>query len=83
MNLGDRVIASVASHPAIRSIRLVGSRADGSATECSDWDFRVEANDFTAAAVASNLEAIDAHFWDWMLWLTTAAPGEEPGAGFR
>jgi hypothetical protein len=122
MNLADRIIASVAPHPAIRSVRLVGSRAEGSAIELSDWDFRVEANDFDAAAAAlphllapleplaqqwdrlspewcwmlivrgptkvdlifpdephdneppwkpdhSNLEAIEAHFWDWMLWL--------------
>jgi hypothetical protein len=122
MNLADRVIACVEPHSAIRSIRLVGSRADGSATEFSDWDFRVEATDFAAAAEAlphvltplqplahqwdrlsrewcwmlivsgpvkvdlifpdephaneppwqpdrANLEAIEAHFWDWMLWL--------------
>jgi hypothetical protein len=122
MELPDQIIASVAHHPAIRSIRLVGSRAEGSATEFSDWDFRVEANDFAAAAEAlphllaplhplvqqwdrlspewcwmlivpgpakidlifpdephrsepprrpsrENLDAIEAHFWDWMLWL--------------
>lgn len=123
MNLADRIIACVAPDPAIRSIGLVGSRADGSATELSDWDFRVEATDFAAAAAAlpnllaplrplvhqwdrlsaewcwmsivrgpakvdlifpeephikeppwepdgTNLEAIEAHFWDWMLWLS-------------
>jgi hypothetical protein len=122
MNFADRIIACVELDPAIRSIRLVGSRADGSATEFSDWDFRVEANDFAAAGNAlphllapvqplagqwdrlspewcwmlivrgpakvdlifpdephsneppwepgdCNLEAIEAHFWDWMLWL--------------
>ena len=122
MNLADRVIACVEPHPAIRRIRLVGSRADGSATEFSDWDFRVETTDFAAAAEAlpqlltplqpfaqqwdrlshewcwmlivrgptkvdlifpdephtneppwqpdhANLEAIEAHFWDWLLWL--------------
>jgi hypothetical protein len=122
MNLADRIIACVEPDPAFRSIRLVGSRADGSATEFSDWDFRVEATDFAAAADAlphllaplrplaqqwdrlspewcwmlivggpakvdlifpdephsneppwepdrDNLEAIEAHFWDWMLWL--------------
>ena len=52
MHLADRVIASVAPHPAIRSIRLVGSRAEGRATEFSDWDFRVQANDFAAAVKA-------------------------------
>src|SRR5919199_3157710 len=122
MNLADRIIASVAPDPAIRSIQLVGSRADGTAAEFSDWDFRVEANDFAAARASlprllaqleplaeqwdrlspkwcwmlivpgpakidlifteephtdeppwepnrDNLGAIDAHFWDWMLWL--------------
>jgi hypothetical protein len=122
MKLADQIIAFVEPDPAIRSIRLVGSQADGSATEFSDWDFRVEASDFAAAAEAlphllaplqplaqqwdrlspercwmlivrgpakvdlifpdephsneppwepdpDNLDAIEAHFWDWMLWL--------------
>ena len=127
MNLADRIIASVAPDPTIRSIQLVGSRADGTATEFSDWDFRVEANYFAAASKAlpallapvkplaqqwdrlspewcwmlivrgpakvdlifpeephsneppwepdhANLEAIEAHFWDWMLWLRGKQP---------
>ena len=114
--------AAVVAHPAVRDIRLVGSRADGRATERSDWDFRVETSDFAAVADAlprllasleplaqqwdrlsaqycwmlmlpgpvkvdlifvdephtdeppwrpsrENLAGIDAHFWDWMLWL--------------
>ncbi len=122
MDIADRVIANVGLHPAIRSIRLVGSRAEGRANSFSDWDFRVETHDFGAAAEAlpglvapleplaqqwdrlspewcwmlilrgpakvdlifpdephteeppwqpnhGNLGAIDAHFWDWMLWL--------------
>jgi hypothetical protein len=122
MDLAEQIISSVAAHPSIRSIRLVGSRAEGSATEFSDWDFRVDALDFAAAAealpelaaplqplvqqwdrlssawcwmlivpglakvdlisphephtteppwepTAENLDGIDAHFWDWMLWL--------------
>jgi hypothetical protein len=104
-------------------IQLVGSRADGRATERSDWDFRVETDDFGTLAPAlprllapldplaqqwdrlseekcwmvmlrgpvkvdlifpnepnedeppwkpssSNLTALDAHFWDWTLWLS-------------
>lgn len=122
MGLAECVVASVSAHPAARSIRLAGSRAEGRATELSDWDFLVEANDFPALAEAlpgllsrldplvqqwdrlsaeccwmlilrgptkvdlifpdephtkeppwepnrENLGAIDAHFWDWMLWL--------------
>ena len=130
MDLAHRVITSVAPHPAIRSIGLVGSRAEGTATEFSDWDFRVEANDFAAAAEAlprllaqldplaqqwdrlspewccmlivhgptkidlifpdephtneapwepdgANLGAIEAHFWDWMLWLRSKQAHEK------
>jgi hypothetical protein len=36
----------------VRRIVLAGSRAEGRATEWSDWDFLVEAVDFAAAAVA-------------------------------
>ena len=106
----------------MRSIRLVGSRAEGRARPGSDWDFRVEARDFDAVAAAlpellapleplasqwdrlsdeqcwmailpgpvkvdlifagephvheppwvpsaENLGALDAHLWDWLLWL--------------
>ena len=120
--LAPRIIELVAAHPEVRSIRFVGSRAEGRATALSDWDFLVEARDFAAVAealprllqpleplaqqwdrlsreqcwmlllagpakvdlifpdephadeppwepTASNLDAIDAHFWDWMLWL--------------
>jgi hypothetical protein len=122
VDLADRIFTLVAPHPAIRGIRLVGSRSDGSATEFSDWDFAVDAVDFGAAAVAlpellaplhplvqqwdrlsrewcwmlivpgptkvdlifpgvprtdeppwqpgpENLQALDDHFWDWVLWL--------------
>lgn len=122
MGFADQIIKSVAPHPAIRSVGLVGSRAEGLASEFSDWDFRVEATDFAAAADGlpyllaplqplaqqwdrlssewcwmlimrgpvkvdlifpnephtnqppwkpsrENLDGIDSHFWDWMLWL--------------
>ncbi len=126
MELRDSVIGCLDTHPAVRSVRLVGSRADGSANEFSDWDFCVETNDFTALSKAmpdlmapldplaqqwdrlspqwcwmlildgpakvdlvfpeylhadeppwrparDNLAEIDAHFWDWMLWLRSKA----------
>jgi hypothetical protein len=122
MDLAERVIATVEPHPAVRSIRLVGSRAEGGATELSDWDFCVDAKDFAALAEQlpqllapldplaqqwdrlspewcwmlilrgpvkvdlifpdephtdeppwkpnrENLDAMEAHFWDWILWL--------------
>jgi predicted nucleotidyltransferase len=52
MDLADRIISMVAAHAAIRSIALVGSRAEETATAFSDWDFRVEADEFEAASKA-------------------------------
>ena len=123
MTLDERAIAAVEHHSAVQSVRLVGSRADGRASEYSDWDFRVDTDDFAAVAPAmpslceplaplaqqwdrlsdtqcwmlivlgpakldfifsephdheppwqptpTNLVAVDAHFWDWILWLTS------------
>jgi hypothetical protein len=64
----------------VSEIGLVGSRAEGRATEHSDWDFRVETTDFDAVAGAlpDLLEALApiAQQWDrlsthacWMLML--------------
>jgi hypothetical protein len=48
--------ASVASvllpHPNVRAVELVGSRATGSPTSLSDWDFEVETDAFDAVARA-------------------------------
>jgi hypothetical protein len=120
-SLARRVIEAVEGHFAVRRVSLVGSRAAGTETAVSDWDFAVETDDFHAVGrdvghllvalqplvqqwdrlseqqcwmailpgpvkvdlifnqphddeppwcpVASNLAAIDAHFWDWALWL--------------
>jgi hypothetical protein len=118
----DRLIRAMAAHPAVRKIELAGSRAEGRAGELSDWDLRVETDDFEGLAEAlpalvseldplaqqwdrlspewcymlmlrgptkvdlifpehphvneppwepsrDNLSDVDAHFWDWMLWL--------------
>ena len=120
--LERRVRATVAAHPAVRAVALVGSRAQGRATPLSDWDFLVETDDFRAVrdalpalvaplepiveqwdrlseeasyymlllpggvkvdlvfdvppvleppweVTAGTLRGIDAHFWDWILWL--------------
>jgi hypothetical protein len=116
-----RVCDAVGRHPAVSDIDLVGSRARGDATLLSDWDFKVETDDFENLAAAlprlteplqpiatmwdplarhatfqvivhgptmvdllfdepwepsppytvtgENLAAIDAHLWDWCLWL--------------
>jgi len=40
------VISALTWHRAVDSVTLVGSRARGEAIELSDWDFKVETNDF-------------------------------------
>jgi hypothetical protein len=119
--LDRQVVEAVERHAAVRCVRLVGSRAAGTAASVSDWDFAVETDDFQAVARdigvlleslqplaqqwdrlsetqcwmailpgaikldlifdephnseppwqpdPTNLAAIDAHFWDWALWL--------------
>ena len=57
-SLDRRVISVFGRHPAVRSISLAGSRADGTATEHSDWDFVVAADDFPA--LAANLPGLSA-----------------------
>lgn len=39
----------VAAYPSIQEVWLFGSRANGSATPCSDWDYMVFANEATLA----------------------------------
>jgi Nucleotidyltransferase domain len=122
VGLAERVIGALSQSPAVKEIELVGSRAEGRATELSDWDFRLTTDHFEDLAGelpelvaeleplaqqwdrlspswcymlilrgpvkvdlifpdephlddppwrpdADNLAAIDAHFWDWVLWL--------------
>jgi predicted nucleotidyltransferase len=121
LSRSDRAVKAVEHHPAVRRVVLVGSRAAGTATALSDWDFVVETDDFQTVAhdigaliaplgplaqqwdrlsenycwmvmmpgpikldfifgepherepawdpQPSNLDAIDCHFWDWVLWL--------------
>jgi hypothetical protein len=122
MDLATAIIRAVERHPAVRRVRLVGSRATGEARAESDWDFLVETTAFDSVADAlpqlsaslrpiaqqwdrlsdeacwmlilpgaikvdlifpdvphtheppweprgDNLRPLDAHFWDWMLWL--------------
>jgi hypothetical protein len=123
----DAVSAALRADPLVRSVTLVGSRADGTATTLSDWDYHVGSSNPAAvslrlpdltrplrplsqlwdplsrrpvymllvaatathvvkvdllldlperrrsadppAVTADTLPGIDAHFWDWNLWL--------------
>jgi predicted nucleotidyltransferase len=122
LDVSRAVREALSVHPAVRSVRLIGSRAKGRAHEISDWDFAVETDAFDAVArelpdlveplrplaaqwdpygwnacymlmlagpvkvdllfvdeprewagpwepSAETLEALDRHFWDWILWL--------------
>jgi hypothetical protein len=55
-NIVGSVIAALLRHPLVRAVELAGSRAAGSPTVLSDWDFRVRVDDF--AAVAADLPAL-------------------------
>jgi hypothetical protein len=80
-DLAASVKAALLPHRRIRAVKLVGSRATGSSTPLSDWDFEVETDDFGAVARAipalvSALEPL-AQQWDrisaypcYMLMLT-------------
>ena len=48
--IDQQAIQAIKRHPAVRRARLVGSRATGTATAVSDWDFKVETDDFQAVA---------------------------------
>jgi predicted nucleotidyltransferase len=50
VTIGDEAIAAVERHPAVRRVRLVGSRAIGTPTALSDWDFAVETDHFEDVA---------------------------------
>src|SRR5438093_1239328 len=52
MSIPSAVAAALARHPAVDSVRQSGSRAGGTPTVLSDWDFEVQTNDFSAVAEA-------------------------------
>ena len=83
--LDRRAIEALERHPAVQRVQLVGSRAAGTATESSDWDFAVETDDFRAIArdIGSVLATLQpsAQQWDrlsetqcWMVILP--GPGQ-------
>jgi predicted nucleotidyltransferase len=124
MGTAENIAEAVEAHPMVSRIELIGSRARGTATELSDWDFHVTAEDFGHVAAdlpalaepygplaaqwdplgdfesyllifpgpvkvdlifrdvprswnppwrigPDTLAAMDAHFWDWALWLVS------------
>lgn len=56
MDLVAEVTEPLNVHPAIKEVRLVGSRQSGTAGDLSDWDFHLDVTDF--AAVARDLPAL-------------------------
>ncbi len=50
MDVAPQVIAALGKHPAIRAVRLVGSRQRGDAGDLSDWDFEVQTDNFEVVA---------------------------------
>jgi hypothetical protein len=62
------VKAVLLPHPHVRAVELVGSRATGSPTRLSDWDFEVETDDFdfVARALPAMVSALEplAQQWD-------------------
>lgn len=79
-SLDRQVMSAFGHHPAVRSIELTGSRAEGRATEFSDWDFVVATDDFRTLArdlpelsaplapLAMQWDRLSPH-WCWMLML--------------
>jgi nucleotidyltransferase-like protein len=131
-DLAARVRRVLTGRPHILGVTLVGSRATGSPTPLSDWDFVIETDAFEVVArdlpdtvaglepiaqqwdrisdypcymlmlrgpvkvdlifpgepyaslppwtvSAENLDGIDQHAWDWLLWLASKAERGEDG----
>jgi Nucleotidyltransferase domain len=78
--LVQQVTAALERHRGVRSVRLVGSRAEGRAHAHSDWDFLVETDEFRVVAgelpslcellhpIAQQWDRLSPHYC-WMLTL--------------
>ncbi len=49
----DSIRAAVLADPCVRSVKLIGPRADGTATELSDWDYHIAFTDAVATGRAA------------------------------
>lgn len=68
VDIAERVAGALSHHPAVKSVTLVGSRAQGSPTPLSDWDFKVDTDNFGKLAsdlpgLVSDLDPL-ARMWD-------------------
>ncbi|MEE8139024.1 MAG: nucleotidyltransferase domain-containing protein [Thermoanaerobaculia bacterium] len=68
MDIVSEVTSALQRHPAVKAVRLVGSRQQGTAGELSDWDFEIDTEDFEAVArgladLTSSLQPL-AQQWD-------------------
>lgn len=68
MDIAEQVTMALKQHPAVRAVRLVGSRERGTAGNLSDWDFEVDVEDFAKVvrdlpALVSSLDPL-AQQWD-------------------
>jgi predicted nucleotidyltransferase len=80
LTIEDRVRSALLGDPHVTSVELIGSRAEGTAGEFSDWDFAVEVDDFdaVAAGLPARLAGLDplaaqwdrlSEYWTYMLIL--------------
>ncbi|MFF5260255.1 nucleotidyltransferase domain-containing protein [Actinomadura viridis] len=60
MGIVEAIAEAVRAHPAVERVEPIGSRARGTATELSDWDFHVAIEDF--AEVSADLPALVAPY---------------------
>ncbi len=51
-DLGKTVPDLLRKHPAVKSVKLIGSRARGEATRWSDWDFEIETDEIDTVDAA-------------------------------
>jgi len=68
VDIAERVVGVLSHHAAVKSVTLVGSRVRGSSTRLSDWDFKVDTENFEDLAsdlpdLVTDLDPL-ASMWD-------------------